>query len=110
MSAFPETLSRDQGRLRRLQAACRRNPADAEAEAALAAALADSRSAFTARAAARPDARIDDSLPVGRYADELRELISRHQVVVVAGETGSGKTTQLPKICQIGRASCRERV
>src|SRR5574343_482180 len=99
MSAIPETLSRDQGRLRRLQAACRRNPADAEAETALAAALADSRSAFTARAAARPDARIDDSLPVGRYADELRELIARHQVVVVAGETGSGKTTQLPKIC-----------
>ena len=99
MSEFPETLSRDQGRLRRLQAACRRNAADAKARAAFEAAAAESRAAFSARAAARPEARVDESLPVGRYADELRELISRHQVVVVAGETGSGKTTQLPKIC-----------
>ncbi|MEY1662119.1 ATP-dependent RNA helicase HrpA [Isoalcanivorax beigongshangi] len=38
-------------------------------------------------------------LPVVARLDDLREAISQHQVVVVAGETGSGKTTQLPKIC-----------
>ncbi len=38
-------------------------------------------------------------LPVSARADEIAELIRKHQVVVVAGETGSGKTTQLPKIC-----------
>ena len=43
-------------------------------------------------------------LPVSARADEIVELIRNHQVVVVAGETGSGKTTQLPKIClQAGR-------
>jgi len=43
-------------------------------------------------------------LPVSSRSDEIRELIENHQVVVIAGETGSGKTTQLPKIClQAGR-------
>ena len=38
-------------------------------------------------------------LPVSHRADEICALIQRHQVVVIAGETGSGKTTQLPKMC-----------
>ncbi|MDB9969827.1 ATP-dependent RNA helicase HrpA [Porticoccaceae bacterium] len=43
-------------------------------------------------------------LPVSARADEIAELLSKHQVIVVAGETGSGKTTQIPKIClQAGR-------
>ena len=43
-------------------------------------------------------------LPVSARSEEIVELIRNHQVVVVAGETGSGKTTQLPKIClQAGR-------
>ncbi|MFK5633781.1 ATP-dependent RNA helicase HrpA [Ornithinimicrobium sp. LYQ103] len=43
-------------------------------------------------------------LPVSERRDEIRELIRHHQVVIVAGETGSGKTTQLPKIClELGR-------
>ncbi len=43
-------------------------------------------------------------LPVSARADEIAALIQKHQVIVVAGETGSGKTTQLPKIClQAGR-------
>ncbi len=47
---------------------------------------------------------IAETLPVGAQADEIRELLAEHQVLVVAGETGSGKTTQLPKICaQLGR-------
>jgi ATP-dependent helicase HrpA len=45
-------------------------------------------------------------LPVSAMRAELAEAISTHQVVVVAGETGSGKTTQLPKIClELGRGS-----
>ncbi|WP_028469972.1 ATP-dependent RNA helicase HrpA [Neptunomonas japonica] len=39
------------------------------------------------------------TLPVADRKDEIKEAISQHQVVVIAGETGSGKTTQLPKIC-----------
>lgn len=46
----------------------------------------------------------DPALPIAARADEIAALISDHQVVIVAGETGSGKTTQLPKIClQLGR-------
>ena len=41
----------------------------------------------------------DTDLPIAAHADEIADLIKHHQVVVVAGETGSGKTTQLPKIC-----------
>ncbi len=42
---------------------------------------------------------VDPGLPIAAEADRIVELIRRHQVVVVAGETGSGKTTQLPKFC-----------
>jgi len=45
-------------------------------------------------------------LPVCEKRDEIAEVIRNHQVVVMAGETGSGKTTQLPKIClSIGRGT-----
>lgn len=56
-------------------------------------------------------ARIEDlpsfdfpNLPVSARVEEIKELIENNQVVIVAGETGSGKTTQIPKIClQAGR-------
>src|SRR5688500_13567758 len=57
-----------------------------------------------ARAARVPALTFDESLPVNARRDEIAELIRKHQVVVVCGETGSGKSTQLPKIClSIGR-------
>ena len=40
-----------------------------------------------------------ESLPVSQRKAEIKKLLSEHQVIVVAGETGSGKTTQLPKMC-----------
>ena len=40
-----------------------------------------------------------ESLPVSQCKAEIEKLLSEHQVIVVAGETGSGKTTQLPKMC-----------
>ena len=40
-----------------------------------------------------------ESLPVSQRKAEIQKLLSKHQVIVVAGETGSGKTTQLPKMC-----------
>ena len=46
----------------------------------------------------------DPDLPIAAHADELADLIAANQVIVVAGATGSGKTTQLPKIClRLGR-------
>jgi len=53
---------------------------------------------------ARPEVRFDDELPVCQRRDEIRAAIRDHQVLVLCGETGSGKSTQLPKIClELGR-------
>ena len=55
---------------------------------------------------ALPTPLVDPALPIAGAADEIVALLVRHQVVVVAGETGSGKTTQLPKLClAAGRGS-----
>jgi ATP-dependent helicase HrpA len=52
----------------------------------------------------RPAIRYPEELPVSGRRDEIRAAIEQHQVVVVCGETGSGKTTQLPKILlEMGR-------
>ncbi len=58
---------------------------------------------IAARAAALPVVTFPD-LPVSAHREEIAQAIRDHQVIIVAGETGSGKTTQIPKIClQIGR-------
>ncbi len=56
----------------------------------------------------------DESLPVAKRRVDLIELLKQHQVIVIAGETGSGKTTQIPKICLeagrgvFGRIACTQ--
>ncbi|WP_300318383.1 ATP-dependent RNA helicase HrpA [Accumulibacter sp.] len=66
--------------------------------------LEKSRAAVAARRARLPKPVFADELPVNARRAEIAELIARHQVVIVCGETGSGKTTQIPKIClEIGR-------
>ncbi|WP_280433375.1 ATP-dependent RNA helicase HrpA [Nocardia brasiliensis] len=57
-----------------------------------------------ARRAAVPQIRYPEQLPVTQRRDDIAAAIAAHQVVIVAGETGSGKTTQIPKIClELGR-------
>src|ERR1700729_3883504 len=57
-----------------------------------------------ARRAAMPPITYPAELPVSQRKDEIARVIRDHQVVVIAGETGSGKTTQIPKIClELGR-------
>ncbi|MCS6995777.1 MAG: ATP-dependent RNA helicase HrpA [Casimicrobiaceae bacterium] len=87
-------LRRDYVRLRR-QWARLRERGGAEA---LAAALARAEARFAERLARAPAISYAPELPVSERADEIASLIRRHPVVVVTGETGSGKTTQLPKI------------
>ena len=59
---------------------------------------------LAARAAAVPTIVYPEELPVSARREEIATAIAEHQVVIVAGETGSGKTTQLPKIClELGR-------
>lgn len=56
------------------------------------------------RRATLPKITYDDTLPVSARREEIAAAIREHQVVVVCGETGSGKSTQLPKIClELGR-------
>ncbi|MGC0402256.1 ATP-dependent helicase HrpA [Streptomyces sp. SAI-126] len=57
-----------------------------------------------ARRARVPAVSYPEQLPVSQKKDEIAAAIRDHQVVIVAGETGSGKTTQIPKIClELGR-------
>ncbi|WP_325893958.1 ATP-dependent RNA helicase HrpA [Grimontia sp. NTOU-MAR1] len=51
------------------------------------------------RLANKPKITFPEQLPVSQKKDDIAEAIANNQVVIVAGETGSGKTTQLPKIC-----------
>jgi len=51
-----------------------------------------------------PPIRYPEDLPVSARRDDIAAAIGQHQVIIVSGETGSGKTTQLPKIClELGR-------
>lgn len=67
-----------------------------------------------ARKALVPNIEYDEALPVVGRRAELVDLICQHQVVVIAGETGSGKTTQIPKLCLeagrgvLGRIGCTQ--
>ncbi|WP_114195164.1 ATP-dependent RNA helicase HrpA [Edaphovirga cremea] len=102
-----QLMLRDQLRLqRRLQGASKvKNPQAqqaimAEIEAEIATGLLRTK----AREAARPTLTYPENLPVSQKKQDILEAIRDHQVVIVAGETGSGKTTQLPKICmELGR-------
>ncbi len=93
---------RDAARLGR-QLKSLRGPVGAERLRELEARFAAAEQVVAARTAAVPAIRYPD-LPVSARRDDLAAAIREHQVVVVAGETGSGKTTQLPKIClELGR-------
>lgn len=59
---------------------------------------------FAARLASLPKPEYPLELPVSGKKDEIAAAISNNQVVIICGETGSGKTTQIPKIClELGR-------
>lgn len=58
-----------------------------------------SKNQLVSRREALPTLEYPDDLPVSARRGEIADAIAKHQVVIVCGETGSGKTTQLPKIC-----------
>jgi len=90
--------SRDFGRLLGRWRALSRRP-DENKLGALVADIERSAAKRRARVAAKPPIRLDESLPISARGEDIVKLIREHQVVVIAGETGSGKTTQLPKLC-----------
>ena len=59
---------------------------------------------FLKRLSALPKPEFDNTLPVHEKLEEIKKAIAENQVTIICGETGSGKTTQLPKIClELGR-------
>ncbi|WP_282297782.1 ATP-dependent RNA helicase HrpA [Stenotrophomonas sp. PS02289] len=98
-TAIDGAMSRDRGRLLGLLSRLRGKPGDAGLATAFEQALQASVQRRQARALSQPAISLDDSLPIAREAERITALIRDHQVVVIAGETGSGKTTQLPKLC-----------
>ncbi|KOU55705.1 ATP-dependent helicase [Streptomyces sp. MMG1533] len=102
-----ELSLRDAHRLgRRLEGARRiRKPqAHAAVLAEIEAEVAKAEERLSARRGRVPAVSYPEQLPVSQKKDTIAEAIRDHQVVIVAGETGSGKTTQIPKIClELGR-------
>jgi ATP-dependent RNA helicase HrpA len=91
-------MTSDRARLERQIARLSGGTPAAEIER-VARAVAASRERAEARAAARPRIAFPPELPVSERRDDIAAAIRAHPVVIVRGETGSGKTTQLPKIC-----------
>src|SRR5487761_1334646 len=104
---LPALMPHDQRRLgRRAEraAALRDTGARERALGEVQAELAAAAARVQARRQAVPVISYPAELPVSQRKDEIAAAIRDHQVVIVAGETGSGKTTQLPKIClELGR-------
>jgi ATP-dependent helicase HrpA len=96
--ALSRVASRDYGRLLGRWRGLSRKP-DAARIDQLGQDIATSMARRAARAASKPAITVDASLPIAARADDIIKLIRENQVVVLAGETGSGKTTQLPKLC-----------
>ena len=99
---FDGTLAADQPKIAALAVQLRererRGPAGRE-RALLGELLDRSRKRHAARLAALPRPTFPEDLPIAQRRDDIAALIAKHPVVIVCGETGSGKTTQIPKIC-----------
>ena len=98
--AIERSLIRDRHRLRRRL----KEAGDAKARTAVQIAAQKSAQSAEQRRQRRPQIAYPEKLPVCEKRDQIARAIEQNQVVIVCGETGSGKTTQLPKIClDIGR-------
>ncbi|MEU8357487.1 ATP-dependent RNA helicase HrpA [Nonomuraea sp. NPDC048882] len=106
-SRLPDLMPRDQRRLRRRLDGMRRVRSRDTRDKIVAEILADVERAeqrLARRRAAVPTVTYPENLPVSQRKDDILAAIRDHQVVIIAGETGSGKTTQIPKIClELGR-------
>jgi ATP-dependent helicase HrpA len=103
LNNLDQALLADRHRLRRQLHELRKQPDEAK-QAQWLERFQASVAKVEARKRSVPVMRYDDSLPIAAKRDEIKKALQEHQVLVIAGETGSGKTTQLPKIClEIGR-------
>lgn len=102
-SALSRCLIRDRRVLRRkireLETRVSKGQAAERLQGEIEALIEKSGQRVAARLASLPKPSFDDSLPVNQKLDSISQAIAKHQVVIICGETGSGKTTQIPKIC-----------
>jgi ATP-dependent helicase HrpA len=106
ISRISNCLLKDQFRLRRRILNCNSLADDVKAAQLQRIAVDISRSEAlrSARLVALPKVSYPPQLPVSEKKDDIKAAIAENQVVIIAGETGSGKTTQIPKIClELGR-------
>lgn len=100
---LPQAMLRDQFRLRRQWQQLGKKP-DEKRQQQVQQRLLDSVRQAEQRRASLPQVAYDDQLPIAEHRESIKQALQKHQVLVIAGETGSGKTTQLPKLClELGR-------
>jgi ATP-dependent helicase HrpA len=94
-------LTQDRPRLIRLWQQAQKAPPAARPRKATAfqSLFQQSHALFAQRLALLPTPDFPENLPVSQHREALQKAILAHQVIIVCGETGSGKTTQLPKLC-----------
>ncbi|WP_104475951.1 ATP-dependent RNA helicase HrpA [Actinokineospora auranticolor] len=106
-AALPDLTLRDEQRLGRRLEGLRKTRDPKRRQAArekIAEEIEAAKRRVDARRASVPELKYPEELPVSQRREDILAAIRDHQVVIVAGETGSGKTTQLPKIClELGR-------
>jgi ATP-dependent helicase HrpA len=104
------TLAADHPRIAALMASMEKRVGEGRAvereRALLAELVGRSSERRAARLARLPAPRFPEDLPIAQHRDEIAALIEKHPITIVCGETGSGKTTQIPKIClALGRGA-----
>ena len=99
---FAQTLSKDRHFLR----SAFKNPNKYGGLAKVEEKYKKSHDLYLQRLSKLPKPEFDNTLPVHEKLDEIKKTIAENQVTIICGETGSGKTTQLPKIClELGRGA-----
>ncbi len=101
-----QAMSADQHRLRQRLSALLKKPEHDSALAQWQQDLDKSCQQVANRRLSIPKIHYDDSLPIAERREDIKQALAKHQVLIIAGETGSGKTTQLPKLClELGRGT-----
>jgi len=105
-SSLDECMLADAVRLRKKLERIRKGRARPNELAGLEDRIEQSRQRAQSRLGRQPVPDYPEELPVSERRADIRKALEAHQIVIVAGETGSGKTTQLPKLClEMGRGA-----